>query len=241
MICAANSYCCQREGSTDNCCDDDDDDIIVRNSGFGLPVTQTARSVQTVFINDASGSTISFSGQAPTGAPAANETSSPSTCSSNSTNVVAVGAGIGVPLGTLLIAALVALFFMRKKHKKLQRELTSQRNVMEIPGNGGLSWNADIKSPTSPSMPALSQHHLSSPAITTGYQGTISSDKAQAPLEAKLSTKDHHSNRTSIPTEPELASEGYGTNRSTGYPTSSELSGDSTRPIYEVDGNSRER
>ena len=51
-----------------------------------------------------------------------NDGSSLASCTSNG-KVVAVGAGVGVPLGTLLAVALAGLVFFRRKQQKLQRQL----------------------------------------------------------------------------------------------------------------------
>ena len=128
LSCNPGTYCCRVAGATADCCNDTN---AIRSfsvvPGFSAPKTVT--SVKTV--STTTGVTATAQPQPSSdGSSCTNNTlaSSQASCTSNG-KVVAVGAGVGVPLGTLLAIALAGLVFFRRKQQKLQRQLDNYQGV----------------------------------------------------------------------------------------------------------------
>ena len=127
-MCSWNTYCCRAESSGDpNCCNDTAA-LSTTVSALGLP-TRAAATTETVTLSVvvSKGSTSVLTTSAVRTAAAA---SNP-TCSSvvdgkhcqGTSKTMAVGAGVGVSLGTFLIATLVALVVSMRRQKDLRSEL----------------------------------------------------------------------------------------------------------------------
>jgi hypothetical protein len=136
MMCAWNVYCCREAGDTSTNCCNDTAVLSTTSSAIGQP---TIAAAITETITSAAG----------TAAAASN-----TTCASaiearlcpGTPNIVAVGAGVGVSLGTLLIASLVALVVLMRREKSLRSGLVraqelaagKQEMLMLMPQRGEL-------------------------------------------------------------------------------------------------------
>ena len=128
LICNSNVYCCRPPGETTDCCNNTAKLSTTASAAIGLP-TQAAAITGTV-----TSSVVVSSGRASiltTSAVTTAAAASNATCASNveakscqgTSKTMAVGAGVGVPLGTLLISSLVALVILMRRQKDLRSRL----------------------------------------------------------------------------------------------------------------------
>ena len=128
MRCAPNIYCCREEGDTTiNCCND----IAVLSSAspaIGPPIQAGAitetMTLSVVVSSESTGFPITRA--VGTAVAASNTTCASATKAKlclGTPNIVVVGAGVGVSLGTSLIASLVALVALMRRQKSLRSGL----------------------------------------------------------------------------------------------------------------------
>jgi len=154
MMCAPNIYCCREEADTTTNCCNDTAALSSASPAIGLP-TKAAAITETIVVS--SGSTgIPVTSTVGTAAAA-----SDTTCASvteaklclGTPNIVAVGAGVGVSLGTLLIASLVALVVLMRRQKSLRNGLVpaqefptgKQERLMQMPQQGELPAHSIVE------------------------------------------------------------------------------------------------
>ena len=112
-MCSSNTYCCRKPGDmTTNCCNNTAL-LSSTSSAMGMP-TRNAAMTETI---------------APSNTTCALATEA-NFCQGSS-KTVAIGAGIGVSLGTLLIASLVALVTLTKQLRKVKSRLAKTDKSME--------------------------------------------------------------------------------------------------------------
>jgi len=150
-MCDWNVYCCRGAGdSSTNCCNDTAV-LSTTSSAIGQPTIAAAiTETITLRVGVSSGSTdIPITSAAGTAAAASNTTCASATearLCPGTPNIVAVGAGVGVSLGTLLIASLVALVVLIRREKSLRSGLVrvqelaagKQEMLMQMPQRGEL-------------------------------------------------------------------------------------------------------
>ena len=145
MMCAWNVYCCREAGDTSTNCCNDTAVLSTTSSAIGQP-TIAAAITETMTLRAASNTTCASATEARLcpGTP----------------NIVAVGAGVGVSLGTLLIASLVALVVLMRREKSLRsglvrvQELAAGKKEMlmqmpqqgELPAHGVMELDAERRS-----------------------------------------------------------------------------------------------
>src|SRR2546423_3228546 len=157
-MCAPNIYCCREEGDTTTNCCNDTAVLSSASPAIGLP-TKAAAITETIVVS--SGSTgISVTSRVGTAAAASDTTCASATEAKHcpgTPNIVAVGAGVGVSLGTLLIASLVALVVLMRREKSLRsglvrvQELAAGKKEMlmqmpqqgELPAHGVMELDAE--------------------------------------------------------------------------------------------------
>lgn len=112
-MCAENIYCCREPGDTTTNCCDNTTALSSATPAIGLPTKAAAITETTTHTVGTAGAVSNTTCPSATEAPQCQGTS----------NVVAVGAGVGVALGTLLIASLVALVVLMRRQKSLRSGL----------------------------------------------------------------------------------------------------------------------
>ena len=137
MICGWNTYCCRpvyADGGIKKACCNDTAALSTTVSALGLP-TQAAAITKTVTLSvvESSRSTsLSTISAVRTAAAASNPTCASAVEAEScqrSSKPLAVGAGVGASLGTLLIATLVALVLLMKRQKDLRNRLARAQEV----------------------------------------------------------------------------------------------------------------
>jgi hypothetical protein len=133
-MCAPNIYCCREEKDTSTNCCNDTAVLSTASSPIGQPTIAAAiTETMTLRVGVSSGSTgIPITSAAGTAAAASNTTCASATearLRPGTPNIVAVGAGVGVSLGTLLIASLVALVVLMRREKNLRSELVRAQEL----------------------------------------------------------------------------------------------------------------
>ena len=128
LMCNWNTYCCRPPLESTDCCNNTVSLSSTASAAIGLP-TRAAAITETVTssVVVSSGSTSVLT----TSAMRMSAAASNATCASDvdakscqgTSSTMAVGAGVGVPLGTLLIATLVALVISMRRQKDLKSRL----------------------------------------------------------------------------------------------------------------------
>ncbi len=146
MMCAWDVYCCREQADTTTNCCNETAALSSTVSAIGLP-THAATMTEKVTLSAAvsSGST---------GLPMGTAATEAKLCPGTS-NTIAVGAGVGVSLGTLLIASLVALAVLMRRQKHLRSGLA----LAQESAAAKLEWS--IRMPQQGCLPADSAIELS--------------------------------------------------------------------------------
>ncbi|KAL8884798.1 MAG: hypothetical protein Q9215_007233 [Flavoplaca cf. flavocitrina] len=137
------NFCCGglRGSSLASCCDDT---FFVRN-GLGLPYVPPSSALALPDTRtSANESSDTVAPVAATSSPQAPPPASPSpTAPPSSSNTTAVAAGVAVPLGVMLIAALAFLAYRERQRKKLVEELVAEKTqiLSNSGGSGGATAN----------------------------------------------------------------------------------------------------
>lgn len=169
LMCATDSYCCREPEDTTNCCNDT---LVLSSttSAIGLPTRAAAASItDTINLNTAVSSETSSSSRTDvsdtrSSTVATIDGASNTQCASTATearicrgssSITTVGAGVGVSLGISLIASLVTLAFMIRRHKNLKKELAQARE--------SILWSHEGSTPTS--TPMREQRLLLAPSV----------------------------------------------------------------------------
>jgi hypothetical protein len=158
MMCAPNIYCCREEGDTTTNCCNDTAVLSSASPAIGLPTKAAAiTETMTLSIVVSSGSTgIPVTSRVGTAAAASDTTCASATEAKlcrGTPNIVAVGAGVGVSLGTLLIVSLVALVALMRRQKSLRNGLVraqefptgKQERPMQMPQPGELPAHSTVE------------------------------------------------------------------------------------------------
>ena len=152
LMCATDSYCCREPEDTTNCCNDT---LVLSSttSAIGLPTRAAAAAItNTINLNFAVSSEISSSSSSSidisdtrsrtvaTIAGASNTQCASTTTEAKirpaTSSIATVGAGVGVSLGISLIASLVTLVFLMRRHKNLKKELVQARESILLSHGG---------------------------------------------------------------------------------------------------------
>ena len=167
LMCSYNTYCCRPPDPTADCCNDTAA-LSSTVSALGLP-TRAAAITKTVTLSVAvsSGSTSVLTTSAlGTAAAASNPT-----CASDveakrcqgTSKTMAVGAGVGVSLGTLLIATLVVLVVLMRRQKDLRSELARAQEYSRAQESAMREMKQSVPIPQQGYLPTEIVHELRAP------------------------------------------------------------------------------